>query len=72
MVICHKLVNTEYKEDTYFSFFFVVASTTQSPIQLRSVSLGRRSTYKDNTIKYDNHVVVNIPKKKVFLKTIIS
>jgi hypothetical protein len=44
------MVNNEYKEDTYFSFFFVVASTTQSPIQLRSVSLGRRSTYKENTL----------------------
>lgn len=30
----------------YLSFFFMVASTTQSPTQLKSVPLGRRSTLK--------------------------
>lgn len=39
---------------TYLSFFFVVASTTQSPTQFRSVPFGRRSTLmkrKDNYAK---------------------
>lgn len=40
--------STSYKKqglraETYLSFFFVVASTTQSPTQLKSVPFGRRS-----------------------------
>jgi len=34
------------KVNYYLSFFFIVASTTQSPTQFRSVPLGRRSTLK--------------------------
>jgi len=34
----------------------MVASTTQSPTQLRSVSLGRRSTYKENYITHEDNI----------------
>lgn len=37
---------------TYLSFFFVVASTTQSPTQFRSVPFGRRSTLMKKKDKY--------------------
>lgn len=37
---------------TYFSFFFAVASTTQSPTQFRSVPFGRRSTLMKRKDKY--------------------
>lgn len=43
---------------SYLSFFFVMASTTQSPTQLKLVPFGRRSTWEKS-----KHLIVSIVAK---------